>query len=234
MNMDMDKNMSTDTNMDMKPKRICFSNDTKDFDGNSEHVMVFSKLVLDYFSGKIATSTDVLDVANKNEAYVNYFIEELKILEDCLEELREDAIFDVINNEFAYKEPKPKIAHNHNIDLYCGCCSKTLDFFRKNCNKCLDIYYCSSKCEKLHSEIHNKDCEWNNPLLSAAVIKKNKKGIGMIRCGSRIVSHRLFVEHLPFVKKLLHLVLCVKETFDVKEHPIDNKIDYFFRISIGL
>lgn len=228
--MNMVKNMST--NMDLKSKRICFSDDTKDYDGNSKHVEVFGKLVLDYFNGKITTSTDVLDVANKNEAYVDYFIAELKTIEGCLEELREDEIFDSINNEYADKETKT--VHNHHKDLYCGCCSKTLGLCRQNCKKCIDIYYCSSNCAKIHSETHNKDCEWNNPLLSAAVIKKNKKGIGMIRCGSRIVSHRLFVEHFPFVKKLLHLVFCAKETFNVEVKSMDDKIDYFSAISAGL
>jgi hypothetical protein len=221
-------------NMDLKSKRICFSDDTKDFDGNSKHVAVFGKLVLDYFNGKIATSTCVLDVANKNEAYVDYFIGELKNIEACLEELREDELFDSINNEYADKETKTNTVRNHHKDLYCGCCSKTIGLYRQNCKKCVDVQYCSSECVRIHSETHNKDCEWNNPLLSAAVIKKNKKGIGMIRCGSRIVSHRLFVEHLPFVKKLLHLVFCAKETFDIKEHPTDDKINYLFGISVGL
>ena len=130
--------MNTYINTNMNTKRISFSNETKDFDGNSDKVIYLSTLVMSHFRNKITTCEDVLVIADKNEMYIDYFISELKILEESLEELRQEEMLEnILTEESVIKHAEYK--QNCDIDLHCGCCSKIIEFNRQSCKNCINI-----------------------------------------------------------------------------------------------
>ena len=213
--------------MDMNSKRVSFSNETKEYDGNSKFVDIFSKFIMSYFSGKLTTIDDIFNISNV-ELYIDYFIYELKIIEGSLEDVIHEDIIKTIETDMF--QQLPSIVRT--ID-FCSFCKKKILFERNSCKICINVAYCSSKCAKDDHGLHKPDCEWNHPKLDLSAQKKSKKGVGIIRSGSRILSHKLFIEHLPFLKKLLHLTISAKEKLNNQEDTI-KITENFNMIKVGI
>jgi hypothetical protein len=213
--------------MNMNSKKVSFSIGTKEYDGNSVFVEIFSKFVMSYFDGKLTTIDDIFNISNV-EMYIDYFIYELKIIEEGLEGVIHEDIIKTIENDML--QELPSIIRT--ID-FCSSCKKKILFERNSCKRCVNVAYCSSKCVNDDHDLHKPDCEWNHPKLNLSTQKKSKKGVGIIRGGSRILSHKLFIEHLPFLKNLLHLTISAKEKLNNQEDTI-KITENFNMIKVGI
>ena len=80
----------------MNVKKVRFSNDTKFYDGASEYLNILRKIILDFLKGKIDNVDKIFLILNNYEyklEILKFIIDEIRILQDKLDELSMDELY---------------------------------------------------------------------------------------------------------------------------------------------